>query len=79
MPAPNAADRDCRKTWAEVTYMLQDLAAIAPPAIVCAGFLIGAWVLVRKELAPRRRARVQAEEAEDALEAERADHDHGRS
>jgi hypothetical protein len=59
--------------------MLQDLAALAPPAIVCAGFLIGAWVLVRKELAPRRRARQEAEAAEDALERERADHEHGRS
>jgi hypothetical protein len=40
--------------------MLQDLAALAPPAIVCAAFLVGAWVLVRKELAPKRRARREA-------------------
>ena len=40
--------------------MLQDLAALAPPAIVCAAFLVGAWVLVRKELAPKRRERRQA-------------------
>lgn len=51
--------------------MLQDLAALAPPAIVCAAFVIGAWVLVRKELAPKRRARRQGvtastERAEDA-------------
>jgi hypothetical protein len=35
--------------------MVQDLAALAPPAIVCAAFLVGAWVIVRRELAPRRR------------------------
>jgi hypothetical protein len=40
--------------------MLQDLAALAPPAIVCAAFLIGAWAVVRRELAPRRRARAAA-------------------
>ena len=42
--------------------MLQDLAALAPPAIVCAAFLVGAWALVRRELAPKRRARAQADE-----------------
>ena len=40
--------------------MLQDLAALAPPVIVCAAFLVGAWVLVRKELAPKLRERCQA-------------------
>jgi hypothetical protein len=35
--------------------MVQDLAALAPPAIVCAAFLVGAWVIVRRELAPKRR------------------------
>jgi hypothetical protein len=40
--------------------MLQDLAALAPPVIVCAAFVAGAWVLVRRELAPRRRARAEA-------------------
>ncbi|HUD79319.1 MAG TPA: hypothetical protein VMR00_15810 [Streptosporangiaceae bacterium] len=59
--------------------MLQDLSALAPPAIVCVGFLIGAWVLVRKELAPRRRAREKAEAAEDALEQERVDQQQGGS
>ena len=39
--------------------MLQDLAALAPPAIVCVAFLVGAWALVRKELAPKRRARAK--------------------
>jgi hypothetical protein len=37
--------------------MLQDLAALAPPAIVCVAFLIGAWMLLRHELGPKRRSR----------------------
>jgi hypothetical protein len=57
--------------------MLQDLAALAPPAIVCAAFLIGAWVLVRRELAPKRRARAQADADADGRERERADHEQG--
>ena len=44
--------------------MLQDLAALTPPAIICAAFLVGAWVIVRRELAPKRRR--QAERAESA-------------
>ena len=36
--------------------MLSDLAALAPPAIVCVAFLVGVGVLVRRELAPKRRA-----------------------
>jgi ABC-type nickel/cobalt efflux system permease component RcnA len=64
--------------------MLQDLAALAPPAIVCVAFLVGAWVLVRKELAPKRRARAQAGRAQaaaavDEREREHADHEHGAS
>jgi hypothetical protein len=42
--------------------MMQDLAALAPPAIVCAAFLVGAWAILRRELAPKRRARAQAAE-----------------
>ena len=57
--------------------MLQDLAALAPPAIVCAAFLIGAWALVRRELAPKRRARAQADADADGREHERADHEQG--
>ena len=49
-----------REAAGRVHNMLQDLAAIAPPAIVCAGFLVGAWVLVRRELAPKRRERRSA-------------------
>ena len=40
-----------------VLCMLQVLAALAPPFIVCAAFLLGVGVLVRRELAPRRAAR----------------------
>jgi hypothetical protein len=47
-----------------VGFMLQDLAALAPPVIVCAAFVAGAWVIVRKELAPKRRR--QAEQAQSA-------------
>ena len=40
--------------------MLQDLAALTPPAIVCAAVLIGAWAIVRRELAPKRKERAEA-------------------
>ena len=40
--------------------MMQDLAALAPPAIVCVAFIIGAWMLVRRELAPKRRNRTES-------------------
>jgi hypothetical protein len=59
--------------------MIQDLAALAPPAIVGAAFLIGAWVLVRRELAPKRRARRQAAAAAAERAQERADHEQGAS
>jgi hypothetical protein len=59
--------------------MLQDLAALAPPAIVCAAFLVGAWVLVRRELAPKRRARAQARAVADERAREHADHEQGTS
>jgi hypothetical protein len=36
--------------------MLQDLAALAPPVIVCVAFLVGVGALLRRELAPKRRA-----------------------
>ena len=59
--------------------MLQDLAALAPPAIVGAAFLVGAWALVRRELAPKRRARAEAEASADEREREHVDHEHGAS
>jgi hypothetical protein len=37
--------------------MLQDLATLAPSAIVCAGFLVGVWMLLRREMAPKRHSR----------------------
>lgn len=42
--------------------MVQDLAALAPPVIVCIAFLIGAGMLLRRELAPKRRARTGDEQ-----------------
>ena len=58
--------------------MLQDLAALTPPAIVCAAVLIGAWAIVRRELAPKRKERAEAGAAGD--EEERAvDRERGRS
>lgn len=60
--------------------MMQDLAALAPPAIVCAAFLVGAWVIVRRELAPKRRARAQEEaDAADNRAEEPAEQKQGRS
>ena len=47
-----------------VTHMLQDLAALTPPLIVCLAFLVGVGVLVRRELAPRRQARREAVRSE---------------
>ena len=60
--------------------MMQDLAALAPPAIVCAAFLVGAWVILRKELAPKRRARAQAAAASaaDKRAEEPAEQEQGR-
>ena len=44
--------------------MLQDLAALTPPLIVCLAFLVGVGVLVRRELAPRLQARRDAGRSE---------------
>lgn len=59
-------------------FMLQDLAALAPPAIVCAGFVVGAWVLIRRELAPKRRQREERAE-EKARGEEEAPSDSGHA
>lgn len=45
--------------------MAQDLATLAPSAIVCVAFLIGAWALVRRELAPKHRRHGDADMAPD--------------
>jgi hypothetical protein len=57
--------------------MLQDLAALTPPAIVCAAVLIGAWAIVRRELAPKRRERAEAAAADGEERA--VDREQGRS
>jgi hypothetical protein len=57
--------------------MLQDLAALTPPAIVCVAVLIGTWAIVRRELAPKRRERAEAGAASDEDQA--VDPEHGRS
>jgi hypothetical protein len=35
--------------------MMRDLAALTPPLVVCAAFLIGVAALLRREMAPGRR------------------------
>ena len=35
--------------------MLKDLAALTPPAVVCAAFVVGLVLLLRREMAPKRR------------------------
>ena len=37
--------------------MLQDLAVLTPSLVVCAAFLTGVVILLRREMAPRRRNR----------------------
>jgi hypothetical protein len=36
--------------------MWQDFGALAPSLIVCVAFLVGVGVLLRREMAPKRRA-----------------------
>ena len=36
--------------------MWQDLAALTPPLVVCVAFLIGLALLLRSQMAPKRRA-----------------------
>jgi hypothetical protein len=55
--------------------MLQDLAALAAPAIVCVAFLVGAWAIVRRELAPKRAERARSEAADSASGAQGSEHD----
>lgn len=35
--------------------MLKDLAALTPPAVVCVAFVVGLVLLLRREMAPKRR------------------------
>jgi hypothetical protein len=55
--------------------MGSDLAAVAPSAIVCVAFLVGVWMVLRRELAPKRRARREADAVRD--EAQAAEYDDG--
>ena len=71
---PRDARQEPRPLRVEVTFMTQDLAALAPSAIVCIAFLIGAWMLLRRELAPKRRARAKADPGTgDEPDSERGD------
>ena len=36
---------------------MNDLAALTPPAVVCAAFIVGLVLLLRHEMAPKRRVR----------------------
>lgn len=55
--------------------MLQDLETIAPSLIVCAAFLVGVIVLLRRELAPRRRARQESRpERREVAQREEREH-----
>ena len=55
--------------------MASDLAAVAPSAIVCAAFLIGLGMLLRRELGPKRRARSEDDDVRD--ESQTADRSEG--
>ena len=47
--------------------MLKDLAALTPPAVVCVAFVVGLVLLLRREMAPKRRVREGARrEAENS-------------
>jgi hypothetical protein len=50
--------------------MYEDLATLAPSAIICAAFLWGIWALIRHEMAPKRVAR--EDEDQDALASDSA-------
>ena len=50
--------------------MLQDLAVLTPSLLVCAAFLTGVIVLLRREMAPRQRNREGDGSSED-IAAER--------
>lgn len=83
-PVAVPCPRDQRRTATDhmgrgKAFMMQDLAAVAPSVIVCAAFLIGAWAIVRRELAPKRRARARAGAVTDKRVEDPAERDQGRS
>jgi len=45
--------------------MASDLAAVAPSLIVCVAFLIGVGLVLRREMAPKRRAGVKGDDSTD--------------
>jgi hypothetical protein len=49
------ATREHVRTDGKERRMLTDLGALAPSLVVCAAFLAGVFVLLRREMAPRRR------------------------
>jgi hypothetical protein len=53
--------------------MASDLAAIGPSAIVAVAFLVGVWMVLRRELGPKRRARSEGDAFGD--EAGSGEHD----
>jgi hypothetical protein len=58
--------------------MLQDLAALAPPIIVCVAFLVGVGALLRRELAPKRRGAGRSSDSAAAPGAAAPDGDETR-
>ncbi|HEX6451041.1 MAG TPA: hypothetical protein VF060_16445 [Trebonia sp.] len=74
-PAARAAAQSAAARETEVVIVLQDLEAIAPSVIVCAAFLVGVIALVRRELAPRRRARQESRpDREEVVQREEREH-----
>jgi hypothetical protein len=47
--------------------MLTDLAALTPPLVMAAAFIAGVVVLLRREMAPRRRGRIDRPEDADSV------------
>ena len=45
--------------------MLSALAALTPPAVVCAAFLVGLVLLLRREMAPKRGVREEPDSERD--------------
>jgi type II secretory pathway pseudopilin PulG len=52
--------------------MRADLAALTPPLVVCVAFGIGVALLLRNQLAPKRRA-ARAQQTEQAEQAEQVE------
>ena len=44
---------------------MKDLAALTPPAVVCVAFIVGLVLLLRREMAPKRRVRQGARREAD--------------